>query len=332
MKKLLILFLLIFSSCTLHDDISSSTDNLQLLTSDTELNADGLNGYNDIIAFCYADYSNGFDETVKLYQYESNNPDGVLYLDSIALGVGDKKLVDIEVNEDWVTVTMNSYTTPVSVVALISLSDLSNLSLTKKFNYNNASDSAVANQSYLLVSNGTSLKIYEISTGNLMADFSIVSEVSSAVALNNGFFVITGNGYVVVDTSDPSSIDYNSYSNDDIKGSEKSYLYGNMLYIAGPSKYVGKTKIAKVDITNPLSPVMVLLKDDINKTYMDFSYDTDGSYYLVTGTEIIKYIESGNRLVFDSSSSLDYFDHGLSVIHAINQRLFLNGMDVYKFE
>ena len=45
---------------------------------------------------------------------------------------------------------------------------------------------------------------------------------------------------------------------------------GDFLYVGGPSKYVGMTKIAKIDITTPNNPSIILLADKIPGQFVDF--------------------------------------------------------------
>lgn len=347
MKKkvtiILVLISIFISGCDLFPNPNSLPDSdssiISKINSDLEWNPSGLNGYNDLVAFCYTDVSNsgattGFKETLKIYQHDSNLPDELLNLTSIYLGVDTlyHRLNDIIVNPNWIIVTMNHNFSNEGYVSLVSVSDSSNLTLDHFYTISTNIDTANANESFLLACKDDSLLLYDISSGSLILDTTVSSSITTSVPTDNGFFVITENGFVYIDTADSNNITLNEQSNIDIKNSKKAHLYGNTLFIAGPSKYTGKTRIAEVDLSVPSSPSIIVIKDDIIEPYLDFSFDSyQSSYLLLTGSKIIQYGKSGNQFVEEKSENMSTFSNGETIFHSFNGRFYLSGLEVYKF-
>ena len=119
------------------------------------------------------------------------------------------------------------------------------------------------------------------------------------------------------------------------KQAKKAYLIGSKIYIGGPSKYAGKCKIARIDISNPLSPQIDYINDTIDGTFCDFSYDVaSGIYYLVNTDKVLWYWESGGSIVNIGSATLTAYTLSYSQSYAWNNIFYFGtpgaGLNIYK--
>ncbi len=276
------------------------------------INFNGLNGYGDLIGLSYTDVSNtgsfsGFRETLKLFKQDSIDPDLLIDLSSVYLGVDTlyHRVSDITLNDQWAVVTLNFNDGPQGWVALVSLKNSPSFTLDALLTIQTTLDRAIAGNNWLLVAANTSLSLFDITSPSspvLETSFAATSNTTALVALPTGFWVITNNGYGVVDTSDVNNITYTEKSDLDIKGSNKAYLIGNKLYLGGPSKFVGYSKAARLDLTTPSAPMIDLLHDQIPGNFLDFAFDGDKSYFLLTPSSVVLLQE-----VNDSLSVIDSF-------------------------
>jgi len=315
----------------------SNASNVAVQIQDYQLSSNGLNGHGNIIALSYTDMSNigattGFKETLKIYQQDSINPDLLLDLGAVYLGVDTlyHSLADLTLNSQWATVTINYTDTvfapPQTWVSLVSLSN-NQYSLKSLLNFPGiAIDRAVAMGNWLLVAANTDLAVYDISTPTtptLNTTFTLSAGTTSMVGLTNGFYVITNNGFGYIDVSNPQSITLTEHSNVDIKQSKKVYSIGSKLYIGGPSKYAGKIKIARVDVSSPDSPTTEVINDLIDGTFSDFSYDSFGdSYYIQTYETVRQFKESGGVLQLNKSATLTSYQTSPSHFYAYGGRIY----------
>ena len=204
-----------------------------------------------------------------------------------------------------------------------------------RLEFNAILDRAVAAGNWLLVASDTDLELYLISTPTspvLKGSYTLSAVTSVLTALSGGFFVITNNGYAYLDISDPSNIVFSETANVDIKQSNKAYLIGNKLYIGGPSKYAGKFKIARVDLTTPSNPTIDIINDQIDGTANDFSYDGIDGYYLQTSDSVKLYKEAGGALSLVKAVSLASYSRIASQFYAWNGRFYTtaNGVSIYR--
>jgi hypothetical protein len=341
MVKLLLLMLLCIEFVGCGGGTSAISNNSPVLVQSIPLYANGLNGNGNIIAASYTDQSGagattGFKETLNIYQQDSVNPDLLLNLGSVYLGVDTlyHRLADVTLNAQWATVTMNDNLLTQGWVALVPLSGPS-YSLSATLLINATLDRAVAMGNWLLIASSTSVALYDITTPSapvLKTSFPLSASTTSMIALANGFFVISNNGYGYMDVSNPLNITFTEAANADIKASQKANLIGNKIYIGGPSKYAGKVKIARVDVTVPGTPIVDIINDQINGTFVDFSYDSVDSYYLQMTDSVQLYKETNGVLSLNKSASLMSNFNNASQLHAYNGRFYIGkwGMKIYR--
>jgi hypothetical protein len=248
-------------------------------------------------------------------------------------------------NGQWAIITINnndtSLVTPVPAwVALVSLANSPSFSLDALFESGEPLDRAIASDNWLLVASGTSLDLYDITslqTPVLVKSFSASSSTTSLVAVPNGLFVITNNGYGFLDVSDTNNITFTETADLDIKGSKKAYLIGNKLYIGGPSKFVGSIKIARLDISSPGSPAIDLLNDQIQGTLADFAFDGSQSYFVLKANSVQLFQENNNTLSLNKSASLtsSTFSTQVSKFYAHTGRFYVlksGTMQIYRMQ
>ena len=336
--------LLLLSGCGSTDDQSRS---LTLVEEIETLTQNLLTGYKDIIVTGENDgESDGnYKKTLNILQKDSQT-DNLLLLNSVYLGVANlyTPISSISLNSKWATVIMSgTYGGDESFISLVDLqnNDISSLSLV--LNFQQIIEHAIANDNYLLLSFANEVAIYDISDlSNPILENTYVSNgsISSIVGITDGFYAINSQGLVYVNYSDNSNISFTEIVDTDIKESEKVYVYGDYMYIAGNSKYQGQSKIAKVDISIPSSPNVLLINDTINglsdnyNVYETFSYDfSSGKYYLALTHEVHQYIESNGGLSMSNSSQLLGLEN-FNYIYAWNNYLYVDDyfLSVYKFK
>jgi len=336
---LAIFFSIVIVACGGGASVSSS--NSSVLVQSIPLYAQGLNGNKNIIVAAYSDNTNsgstsGFRETLNIYQQDAANPDLLLNLGSVYLGVDTlyKRLADITLNAEWAAVTINFNDAAQGWVALVPMVGPT-YSLSATIPFNVTLDRAVAMGNWLLVASNTNITLYDITVPSspvLNSTFVLSASTTSMVALANGFLVITDNGYGYIDVTNPASVTFTETANSDIKQSQKAYLIGNKIYIGGPSKYAGKAKIARVDVTTPSAPTVDIVNDQISGTFVDFSYDSVDGYYLQFIDSVQLYKESSGVLTLNKSASLSSYSNAASQLHAYNGRFYIGkwSMDIYR--
>lgn len=337
--------LMLLMGCGSGSGSSSSQSNL---IQTIPININGLNGNNDILVALSPDQSGGYRETIKIYQQDSINPNSLLEVSTVYTGNNTIYHVvsDVNVNNQWVTVTINESPPPfgspdIGWIALVPLTGSSKYSLAAIYRFDNfTNDRAVSIDNWLLVSSGAGLQLYDISVLSspvLIQSFVSTSNPTCIIAIQNGFYVITNGGYGYINTSDPLNISYSEMSDLNIKGAKKAFLIGSKMYIGGPSKYAGKCRIARIDISNPLAPHIDYINDTIDGTFCDFSYDAEsGIHYLVIPDKVLWYLESGGSIVNVGSTRLTAYTLSYSKSYAWNNRFYFgtpgSGLNTYKMQ
>jgi len=325
---------------------SGSDSNQSNIIQSIPMNINGLNGDNDIIVALSPDQSIGYRETIKIYQQDLINPNSLIEVSTVYTGNDTIYHVvsDVNVNNQWVTVTINESpppfgSPPIGWIALVPLTGSSKYSLAAAYMFNNfTNDRAVSIDNWLLASSGAGLKLYDISVLSspiLIKSFLSTSNPTCIIAIQNGFYVITNSGYGYINTADPLNISFSEVADINIKQAKKAYLIGSKIFIGGPSKYAGKCKVARIDISNPLAPQIDYINDTIDGTFCDFSYDAaSGIYYLVNPDKVLWYRESGGSIVNIGSTTLTAYTFSYSQSYAWNNRFYFGtpggGLNIYK--
>lgn len=338
---LVLVLIWLMASCQIENG-QDSTEVTEILNEDI-WNCNALNGYKGLVTLAYTDVSNagsttGFKETLRVYQQSASTPEDLVYLGSVYLGVNTlyHRVTDLEVNADWVVVTINHNDDPEGYVSLVAVGGGPPFSLDAFYTFIGQVDKAYAYGSYLLVVQGSSLTLFDITNLDSPISkgvFTVATSPQSFVGTSTGFLVILETGLGVVDVSDPQNLKWTESAHLDIGNSKKAYLYDDVLYLAGPSKNVGKIKILKIDLQDIYNPVIQALRDDIAGSFVDFSYDDMGHYYLIDSTTVHDYMRAENT--FNSQRLADFYlwPRANSCFHASREILYAlrDGFTVYKF-
>jgi len=307
------------------------------------MNLRGLNGHGSVVVTSYTDTSNagvssGFKETLAIYRQDTAHPGALLNLGNVFLGVETlyHRLTSLDINDQWATATINYNDGALGWVSLVSMSG-PNYSLAAVLELNQTLDHAVAHDHWLVVTAGAAAMLYDISkpqSSVLSKTFILSSPTSTIVALGDGFLLITDSGYAFLNPGNATLVES---SNIDIKSSKKAYLVGTNLYIGGPSKYAGKSKVAKLDMSVPVSPAVTMLNDTVDGELIDFAYDGAGGYFLATGAQlsgnqIQMFVESSGALTLRQSAPYTSYANAASQFFA-SQGIFYtttSGLGIYK--
>lgn len=233
---------------------------------------------------------------LAFFQQDGQSPDLLLTLNTVSLGIPttDTSVSNITLTPAWAVATIGPY------VAGVSLANAPAFSLNFLFQIGGVSK-ACATGNWLLVTDDTELVLFDISDpANPVALPPLtpqpLTRVTGLNASAGGFFVFTENGYMYIDLSSPTDIKVTAISDLDLGKAEKVYCYANKLYLAGPSKLAGKSKIARVDVSTPEVPVIEIINNNIPGEFFDFAFDgMQTCYILLDGMYISKYVfEQGN--------------------------------------
>lgn len=305
------------------------------------LNSTGVNGIGNVVVVSHVDTSNagsttGFRQTLNIYRQDSANPDALTSLNSVYLGVDTlyQRLSDLAVTEQWITATMHFNRGAGGWISLVGLTPT--ISGATTFEFQDTVDRALAHGQWLLMATNTSVLLYDISvvsSPTLIRTFTLASAISSIAPLADGFFLMTQSGYGVLELSDTQNITFVEVPHDDIKASVKAYRAGNALYIAGPSRIAGKSKVARLDVSNPSSPVVTALNDQIDGGFIEFAHDGAGRYFLMTSDAIHLLTESAPSVVLRQTvATQTRYPQSASRLFAANGRFYTTdtGVSVYR--
>ena len=266
------------------------------------------------------------------YQQDSQNPDRLLNLGTADLGVstqGSFSIADLSYGPDWAVATIESNVTGVSTVnpPVFKRDFLLQVPGAVK---------ASATGNWLLVATSTDLRLYDISnpaTPTPSQTISSGTQTIGMVATMNGFFVSTEGGYLFIDPMNLGNV--TKITNPDLAKAQKVYCYGSKLYLAGPSKFAGKSKIARVDVSVPENPAIEILEDTIDGEYFDFAFDgIDTCHILIDGEKIAKYKFAQNYLTFMGAAYLTSYGEKASQIFSHKGVCYFSspdGLGIFKF-
>lgn len=132
--------------------------------------------------------------------------------------------------------------------------------------------------------------------------------VTGLAAVPTGFLVFTTAGWGHVDMAG-SVPAYAFTASADLRLFEKAYGSGAELFAGGPSPFLGKARVARIELGTPLAPVLAAYAD-VEGAYEDFAYDGAGTYvamlqgrdYASHGVAVFR--ASGNAIVHDATHDL----------------------------
>jgi len=335
--------LLFLSGCGGGSSEDVETTSLLLVENVKTLTPSLVSGYEDIIVTGDEDRGKKY---LKIHQKDATTQ-SLINLGTVYLGVDNtyRPIQQVSTNSQWATTIMSgTFNGSESFVALVDVNKTNGYSLDLLLNINDTIEYAVASDHYLLLSSTNQLALYDISDLTapvLTKSFTSTGNISTIVSVTNGFYAINTNGLLYIDYSDNSNITSTEIIDIDIKESQKAYVVGNNMYIAGDSKFAGKSKIAKVDIATLNSPNILLLNDTIvgiyasYNIYDDFSYDSaSGKYYLLLSNDIHEYIESNGGLTLTNSAKLNNSTHSVDAIYARDGYIYMDEyfLNSYRFK
>ncbi len=303
----------------------------------------GITGVEDLVALVYTSTDSGFRESLKIFRQNPANADSLIDVGNVYLGVDTlyHGVSDVSATADWIAVAINRTVYPLQGwVALVSLAD--NTYLLDGFIEvdSNTIDHVVAKGTWLLVSHNSIVDLYDISTITTPIKFATFAPngiVKSMTALPAGFFLTTSNGFGYLDVSVMDNVTFVEGTNIDIKDVEQGYYSDGKLYIGGPSKYVGKSKMARLDVTTPASPQMELLNDQIEGNFLNMSVDGSGRYFLLTDTSVSSYVQMNDSFAMEDIAFGVVAPHPENQFYAWNGRFYIcvnmdTHLDAYNFD
>ena len=307
-------------------DISSS-DPLKELSSISLISLRAVSGSGDIVVAEYTDSAGTtYPAKLNLYQQDNSDPDNLLFLSSVYLGVDTlyKRTTFINSNNDWIAVALNYNRGDNGWAALVSLTQYGSYSLDVLLPIANTINQVAAKSDWLLVTYNDAIDLYDISnrvSPILHATFPNNINITEITAIQSGFILFTSNGYTFIDHTDPSNVTYNDYLNINIKSTAKAYLNGASLYISGPSINVGKSQFGKLNVTDPHNIIIEYIINDIEGDFEEFSFDSIEHCYIVTNQVLNKHSSTNGALIFTTPIEILY-SSDISLMHAYNERLY----------
>ena len=282
-----------------------------------------LNGTGNAIVASTMDTTSTFKETLVIYRQDPAQPDLLVNAGTVYLGVDTlyHRVSSLDVNDQWAAVTINENFSTQGWVSLVSMAGPT-YTLDRMLTLTGPLDRAVARDHWLVVAAGTSVGLYDITAPHapvLSNTFTLDSPVTTLVAVGGGFMLVTHNGYVFLD---PVASTVLAVPHADIKSSVKAYLVGSTLYIGGPSKFAGKSKVAKVDVSTPTAATVTMLNDMIDGAFADFAHDGAGGYFVQTANTVYRYVESAGGITLSQSAPFVGVGLGFSRFYAHRGRFY----------
>lgn len=340
---------MILTACGGGGDSSTSSGSLKLIEQHTGYISGAVNGYEDSIFLAQRSYnSSDNDQFLYAYRQDAVSSDLLIEEDTVYLNVSNDfiNVTRMNVNSQWIaTVLKYGYSgSSKSYITLIPAQRPTDGRTLELF-FTSSTDvvDTVAYNDSLLIASDTELTLYNISDVSspfLEGKYTIANNFSSLVAVPGGFYAFNNNGLTYVNCSDKDNITFTEIANEDIKKAKRAWLIGNDLYIGGPSKYANMSKIVKLDVTNPSSPVVLHIEDQIDGKAYDFAYDTASSklYIALVSEEsqykdILEYSENVNG--FNKTNTLQQYNYyNIDSFYVYNGLFYIDSYDmsVYKLQ
>jgi hypothetical protein len=232
-------------------------------------------GHDDVVAALdYGTLRNASEALLLLGKRDPAHPTDLVDLGKVPLGANISSLSDLSVTADWVTVACGG------VVSAVSLTTPAPQLVAQ---FTTASLQAIASGRWLLHVDGDGRTVHVRDLGAPGAGFPQVGSpfdagatVTAVAAVPGGFLAFTtaGYGYVAMAQNVPA---YTFVSSPDVKGFTRAHLYGTKLYVGGPSVFMGKIRVGRIDVATPSSATLEAFVD-IDGAFVDFAYDPAGSY------------------------------------------------------
>jgi hypothetical protein len=108
--------------------------------------------------------------------------------------------------------------------------------------------------------------------------FTATGQITSFATVADGFLVVTDTGYGHV-VADPANAMYSETADATVRSFRKAYVYREGAYVGGPSPIAGKSRIGRLDLTDPARPTLALSLD-VDGNFAGFAYDGSSRYLL----------------------------------------------------
>lgn len=246
-----------------------------------------------------------FEGILYLGRREPATPMELVDLGAVPLGATVQPFEHISVTADWVTVVLGGSLCVVSLTP--PAPELRATFLTGQ------GVRAIASGRWLLYASGTSLFVRDLE--NPGSGFPQVGDVLAAggnvtglAEVSGGFLVFTTGGYGHVNMAGDVPA-YAFTASADLRLFEKAYGSGSELFAGGPSPFLGKARVARIDATTPAAPVLAAYAD-VEGAYEDFAYDGAGTYVAMLqgrdwgshGVAVLR--ASGNAIAYGATHDL----------------------------
>ena len=288
-----------------------------------------LAGHGDLVAAQVRDASLGYTAVLRVYREDPAFPGELLVLGDADLEVSNGVATDLGVSADRAAATFRD-AGRVSVVALDGPSPVTVAVLERP-----DLRQAAASGRWLVLATaapgGPSLELVDLepTVPVSAATFAAGSPVTELLPFWAGFLVFTEGGYGVLQPdAGPASYTFTPHAS--IRGFERAQLsQADRAWVAGPSIFAGKARVARLDVSAAAGPVLDLVAD-VEGVYEDFAFDGAGKAFLAVqvpgdwGAQVGSVLEegAGGLVVEDVHRVTGLFRCEASFVHASGGWLF----------
>jgi len=243
---------------------------------------------------------NGYWAVLQVYRQDPAHPGELLVEGSLDLGIASGTANDLTVSEDRAALVFRD-PSKVVVVAL----DAGAPTLVASLDRPQPTHAAAAGRWLALTADGSNPSLYLI---DLEADppithalFTAGAPVTTILPCFGGFTVFTTHGRGRLQADERGLWSYTYATDDAVRGYAKVELHGTLGWAAGPSPFAGRTRIAKLDLTDRLAPA-VAWSADLDGNYEDFTCDGAGRCFVATDVAEVRSSLVGTILIEESGA------------------------------
>lgn len=329
---LLVLPALFLLSCE-----KEETKSLNELAYDYIWGAEALTGWGDIIAAAYTT-SPDYAEYVRIYQFDEDKPNNLIHLSDVFSGVETlySTVADIYVDSQHIVLAQNSTQAAGGMISIFKILPSGVFNLDGFFSIPYNVRKACIFNDVLLVSSAIETNFYSIEGGDtaLLNSFPRTEKEGVSLTYPNGFITFHANGYSIFDCTDPQAISKTDFIDQYLKDCRNGIRYGNYLYLGGPSRLSGHTKIIRARLAGDDGIEILKMNEDIPGEYKNFTYDGELSYYAFTEDRVFQYIEEGDDFKLKSFDYMGFDHYYKNFFFSRNSRIYAieSGVRMYMFE
>jgi hypothetical protein len=191
---------------------------------------------------------------------------------------------------------------------------------------------ALASGRWLLYVQGRMLAVRDLEAPNtgfpqVGSQLDAGSPVTGLAPAPDGFYVFTNEGFGHLSMQGGAPV-YERFASEAIRLYAKAYLDGTKLHVGGPSHYLGKIRVARLDVSTPGSPAVEGFAD-VEGVWGDFAYDGAGAYAVLgslangwNAYSLSVLRTSGQAIVPGATADLRVVREDVSVCHAAGGILY----------